>query len=166
VVPAPPPTEAVVHFACDYSGAWLEGRSRVDLGAWRRLCAAPCDRAVRVEGIELRVTAPKMTRTNGFAIDPGGGTAKLRVTGGSSTARSLGIIGLVGGLPVTFGGMTLFGLGSLEDEHGVRTAGIVTLSVGALAIAMSLPLLLLGSTSVKDEHGRYIAKRRVDAWTF
>lgn len=159
IVPTPPPTDAVVHIAVDYQGAWLEGRSRVDLGAWQRLCLAPCDRSVRVEGLELRVTAPDMTASNPFAIDPGVGTARLRVAGGSRYARSLGIVGLAGGLSVTFAGMALFGLGSLEDRTGERTAGIVGLALGGAAVALALPLLFSGSTTVRDGRGRTIARR-------
>jgi hypothetical protein len=107
-----------------------------------------------------------MTTSNPFVIDPGAGTARLRVAGGSRTARELGIIGLVGGLPVTFLGMGLFGLGSLDEEKTMRTAGIVTLAVGAVAIAAALPLLLIGSTAVKNEKGTYIAKRPLGTWTF
>jgi hypothetical protein len=166
IVQAPPPTDATVHVAASYSDAWLEGRSRVDQGQWQRLCRAPCDRSLRVEGLELRVTAPSMTASNPFVIDPGPGTARLRVAGGSNTARELGIIGLAGGLPITFAGMTLFGFGSLEDEQGVRTAGIVTLAVGATAIVVALPLLLVGSTTVKNEKGANIAKRPLGTWTF
>jgi hypothetical protein len=166
IVPAPPPTDAAVHVAANYSDAWLEGRSRVDQGRWQRLCRAPCDKSLRVEGLELRVTAPGMTASNAFVIDPGAGTARLRVAGGSNLSRELGIIGLAGGLPITFAGMTLFGFGSLEDEQGVKTAGIVTLAVGATAIVMALPLLLIGSTTVKNEKGANIAKRPLGTWTF
>jgi len=110
--------------------------------------------------------APNMTTSNPFVIDAGAGTARLRVAGGSSTARQLGIIGLVGGLPVTFAGMTLLGFGSLENENGIRTAGIVTLAVGAAAIVVALPLLLVGSTSIRNEKGAYIAKTASGVWTF
>jgi len=166
IVPAPPPTDAAVHIAANYSDAWLEGRSRVDRGPWERLCRAPCDKVLRVEGLELRMIAPGMTSSNPFVIDPGAGTARLRVAGGSGTARTLGIIGLAGGLPVTFVGMTLFGFGSLENEKEVRTAGIVTLAVGAVAVVVALPLLLVGSTTVRNEKGAYIARAASGVWTF
>jgi hypothetical protein len=166
VVPAPPPTDAAIHIAANYTDAWLEGRSRVDLGQWQKLCPSPCDRTVRVEGLELRMTAPNMTPSNAFVIDPGAGTARLRIRGGSSTARELGIVGLAAGLPVTFAGMTLFGLGSLEEEPSVKTAGIVTLAVGATAIVVALPLLLIGSTTVRNEKGAYIARAARGVWTF
>lgn len=166
VVPAPPPTDASIHIAANYGEAWLEGRSRVDLGQWQKLCPAPCDRKVRVEGLELRMTAPNMTPSNAFIVDPGAGTARLRIGGGSATARELGIVGLAAGLPVTFAGMTLFGLGSLEEEQAVKTAGIVTLAVGAAAIVVALPLLLIGSTTVKNEKGAYIARAAHGVWAF
>lgn len=83
----------------------------------------------------------------------------MKVSGGSATAREIGIFGLAGGLTVAFGGMTLFGIGSLEDKGGVRTAGIATLAVGAAATLIALPLLFSGSTTVKDAKGHYIASR-------
>lgn len=155
-----------MHIAADYPNARLEGRSRVDLGEWRVLCAAPCDQSLRVDGLEVRVTAPDMTTSNVFVIDPGGGTARLRVSGGSSTSRRLGIIGLAVGLPIAFGGMTLFGVGSVEDQQGVRTAGIATLGVGAAAVLVALPLLLVGATTVRNERGSYIAGRRLGTFRF
>jgi hypothetical protein len=147
-----------VHVAANYEGAWLEGRSRIDEGGWRRLCAAPCDRSVQVDGIEMRVTAPRMTSSNVFAIEPGAGIARLRVSGGSAGARDIGLIGLAAGLPVTFAGVTLLGVGSIRDEPGLRTTGIVTLSIGAAAVLAALPLLIIGSTSVKNAEGRNVAK--------
>ena len=146
-----------MHLAANYEGAWLEGRNRVDDEGWKRLCAAPCDRLVAVEGLDMRVTAPHMTASNTFAIEPGAGTARLRVSGGSSRTRDIGIISLAAGLPVTFAGVTLLGVGSIRDEPGVRTGGIVTLAVGAVAVLVALPLLVIGSTSVKNAEGRNVA---------
>jgi hypothetical protein len=158
-IPPPAPTDALIHVAANYGDAWLETRSRVDLEGWRRSCAAPCDRLVRVDGLEMRVTAPRMTPSNAFLIEAGTGVARLRVSGGSSLTRDLGIIGLAAGLPVTFGGIALLGVGSLRDDPGERTAGIATLVVGAAAVLVALPLLVVGSTTVRNGDGRYIAKR-------
>jgi hypothetical protein len=107
----------------------------------------------------MRVTAPGMSASNAFAIEPGAGTARLRVSGGSARARDIGIVGLAAGLPVTFAGLTLIGVGSIRDEPGERTAGIVTLSIGAAAVLAALPLLVIGSTSVKNGEGRSVATR-------
>jgi hypothetical protein len=152
------PIDAVVHLAATYDAARLEARSRVDTESWRVICDAPCDRSIRVEGLELRVTAPRMTPTNAFVVDPGPGVARFRVSGGSATARDLGIVGLAGGLPIAFAGMALFGLGSVRESSGERTGGIVTLAVGAAVVLIALPLLLVGSSSVKNEQGKYIAR--------
>jgi hypothetical protein len=146
-----------VHLAANYEGAWLEGRSRIDAGDWRRVCAAPCDRFVQVEGVEMRVTAPHMATSNTFLIEPGAGTARMRVAGGSARVRDFGLVGLIAGLPVTFAGLTLVGVGSIRDEPGERTAGLVTLSIGAAAVLAALPLLVIGSTSVKNGEGRNVA---------
>jgi hypothetical protein len=160
------PTEAWVHLWANYSGAWLEGRNRIDDEGWRRLCPAPCDRPVLVDGLDVRVTAPSMTPSNTFIIEPGEGTARLRVSGGSATARTLGLIGLAGGLPITFAGVTLLGVGSVHSEPDERTAGIVTLSIGAAAVLAALPLLIAGSTSVKNVEGRHVAVRRGNVTSF
>jgi len=129
----------------------------VDEDDWRRLCAAPCDRALHVDGQDLRVTAPGMTTSNSFVVQPGPGVARLRVAGGSAAARSVGIFGLAGGLPITFAGTALLGAGHLREDRDLRTAGFVTLGVGAAAVLVALPLLLLGSTAVKNHRGKNIA---------
>ncbi len=107
----------------------------------------------------MRVTARRMTPSNTFGIEPGAGAARLRVSGGSAKAREFGLIGLAGGLPVTFAGVTFLGVGSIRGDSAERTAGIVTLSIGAAAVLAALPLLVAGSTSVKNAEGRHVASR-------
>jgi hypothetical protein len=148
-----------MHLASDYDGAWLEGRSRIDDERWRPLCAAPCDRPLPVDGLDMRVRAPAMTPSNAFTVEPGAGSARLRVSGGSATARTLGIVGLAGGLPVSFAGVTLLGLGSIKSDGTEKTAGIAILSVGAAAVLAALPLLVVGSTNVKNAEGHHVAGR-------
>jgi hypothetical protein len=150
---------ALVHIGSSYAGAWLELRSYVDEDPWRRVCQAPCDRRLRVSGMEARVSAPGMTTSNVFRIEGGRGTASLKVSGGSSTTRSAGIIGLLAGIPISMIGMGLFGYGSLEDDSGLRTAGGVTLAVGAVTVLASLPLLVIGTTNVRNEKGGLVAAR-------
>jgi hypothetical protein len=150
----------VIHLATDYEGAVLQQRSIVDADAWRSACAAPCDREIAAEGLEFRVVAPDMTPSNSFRIAPGYGQARLKVSGGAEGTRTLGLSLLIGGLPVTFGGMTLFGLGTVEDRDGLRTVGIATLAVGATAVLVSLPVLLAGSTTVRNDKGETIARRQ------
>jgi hypothetical protein len=153
------PGEAWVHVAADYDGAWLEGRSRIDEEGWKRLCAAPCDRPLVVDGLDVRVRAPRMTPSNSFGIEPGVGGARLRVSGGSARARDIGLIGLAGGLPVTFAGVTLLGVGAIRGDGTERTVGIVTLAIGAAAVLAALPLLVVGSTTVKNAEGHHVAGR-------
>jgi hypothetical protein len=155
--PAAPAARARVHVSVDYEGAVIEIRSSVDHGPWSAACLAPCDRSLLVEDAQLRVVAPRMTASNEFRVAPGTGTARLRVSGGSAVARSLGIAGLVGGIPLSLGGGALFGYGAVSDRQGMQTAGIVTLAVGAVAVVAALPLLLVGSTRVRDARGRMIA---------
>ena len=152
-----PPTTARVKLLANYAGAVLELRSYSG-DAWRPACTAPCDRLVMVDGMDARVSAPGMATSNVFRIDPGGGTAWLRVSGGSATTRTLGTVGLLVGIPITLVGMGLFGYGAVEDHDTLRGAGIVTLAVGATATLASLPLVLMGSTTVRDGRGHFVAR--------
>lgn len=141
----------------DFPGAWLEARDYVDDGPWRRACAAPCDRSLVVQGMDLRVRAPGMTTSNVFRVDPGRGQAELKVSGGSASSRTIGIAGMSAGIPVTLAGMGLFGYGRFADKSGFRTAGIVTLAVGAVTVLGALPFLAHGGTKVRDAKGKVIA---------
>jgi hypothetical protein len=151
------PGEAVVHVAVNYRDAWLETRSYVDSGPFVRTCLTPCDRKLNVQGLEARVVAPGMTTSNSFRFDAGSGSAGVRVEGGSASARSIGIILLAAGIPVALGGMALFAQGKLKDNAGLQIAGISGLAIGGASVGISLPLLLKGTTHVKDAKGALIA---------
>jgi hypothetical protein len=140
-----------------HKDAWLEMRSYVDGGDFLRVCRAPCDLKLPVEGREARVTAPGMTTSNVFRFDGGDGTAGVRVDGGSASARRAGILTLAIGIPVALAGMGLFAQGRVRDNTGLTAAGIAGLSAGGLSIAVSLPLLLIGTTHVKNAKGSLIA---------
>jgi hypothetical protein len=148
---------ARVHLASNYAETWLELKSSVDEGPWTRACAAPCDRVLVVNGMLARAVAPAMTPSNAFRIDPGPGTALVKVEGGSSSARSLGIIGLAVGIPTALAGMTLFSYGKASDKDGVATGGAVVLGAGAVALLVAIPLLFIGRTGVKNGNGSQIA---------
>jgi hypothetical protein len=156
--PAALPTTAFVHIAADYPGTYLEIRD-FDRGEWRRACDAPCDRAVVVDGAEARVRAPGMSDSSAFRIDPGFGTARFRVTGGSALSRSIGLTGLINGIPIAFGGMGLYAYGNIQNESAFETAGIVTLAVGGALVVGSLVLLRTARTSIRDGRGKLIAGR-------
>lgn len=151
------PGEAVVHIAVSHKDAWLEMRSYVDGGDFLRICRAPCDLKLQVEGREARVTAPGMTTSNVFRFDGGNGTAGVRVDGGSASARRAGILSLAIGIPLALAGMGLFAQGRVRDNTGLTVAGVAGLSAGGLGIAVSLPLLLIGTTHVKNAKGSQIA---------
>ena len=151
------PGEAVVHVAVSHRDAWLEMRSYVDGGEFLRICRAPCDLKLLVEGREARVTAPKMTTSNVFRFDAGDGTAGVRVEGGSASARRAGIITLAIGIPLALAGMGLFAQGKVKDNTGLTVAGIGGLAAGGVSIGISLPLLLIGTTHVKNAKGSLIA---------
>jgi hypothetical protein len=148
----------VVHIAVSHKDAWLEMRSYVDGGAFQRICQAPCDLKLQVEGREARVSAAGMTTSNIFRFDGGDGTAGVRVEGGSASSRRAGIITLAVGIPVALLGMGLFAQGKVRDNQGLTVAGIAGLSAGGLSIAVSLPLLLIGTTHVKNAKGSLIAR--------
>lgn len=149
--------EAFVHLHADYPDAVVELRSYVDDGEWSVACRAPCDRVLRVEGMDVRVAARGMTTSNPFRVDPGRGTANLKVVGGSARSKAIGTAGFAGGIPVALLGMGLWGYGRVEDQAALRTAGLVTLAVGAVLVLGSLPFLSAGGTRVRDAKGKTIA---------
>lgn len=104
-----------------------------------------------------RASAPGMTTSNVFRIQPGTGPAQVKVEGGSSGARTLGVIHLAAGIPVALGGAALFSYGKLEDSDAATVAGAVILGTGALAILVALPLLVSGKTNVRNADGTLIA---------
>ncbi|MEZ4234107.1 MAG: hypothetical protein R3B89_33340 [Polyangiaceae bacterium] len=144
----------------NYPGAWLELRSVTYGGPWKRACPAPCGKVLEVDGTEARVLAPGMTPTNVFRLQPGVGTARLSVDGGSESWRTWGVLSLAIGTPVALAGGALFGLGHYEDSQGMKTGGIIGLAVGGVAVLASLPMLISGSTSVRDFNGKLIASRQ------
>jgi hypothetical protein len=148
---------SVVHLASSYPGTALELKSSVDGTGWQRVCLAPCDRALVVSGMLARASAPGMTTSNVFRIQPGVGPALVRVDGGSSSARTLGVIGLAAGIPIALGGAALFSYGKTNDRDGMAVGGAVMLGTGALALLVALPLLVSGGTSVRNGEGRQIA---------
>jgi len=151
------PTMARVELHVDRPGAWLELRSLMDESDWKRACDAPCGQRVLVDGMEARVQAPGMSPSNVFRVEPGAGTARIKVSSGSSSARTIGVIGLSAGLPVAMAGLSGYGYGRVSNNTALRTAGVVVLAVGAVAALGSLPLLTMGTTTVRDDEGRMIA---------
>lgn len=147
-----------MHLFATYPHAQLELRSTVDDTGWRAACPAPCDRELDVGATEARVTAPGMTTSNSFQIEPGRGTASFKVNGGSAQARQIGIITLATGIPIALTGMGLYGAGVLDESRGLRTAGIITLAVGGATVIAALPFLGVGSTRVQNARGKSIAR--------
>jgi hypothetical protein len=153
-----PPEHSFVHLGASYPRAQLELKSSVDQSEWRAACLAPCDRVLPVGGQLARVTAPGMTTSNVFRVEPGIGTAFVRVDGGSAQLRSLGLLGLGVGIPAALAGMGLFGYGKYSDNDAMRVSGAVVLATGAVVLVASLPLLLMGGTKVRDGNGAVIAR--------
>lgn len=153
-----PPDHSFVHLGASYPRAQLELKSSIDQGEWRAVCLSPCDRLLLVNGQLARVTAPGMTTSNVFRIEPGSGTALVRVDGGSAKMRSLGLLGLGVGIPTALAGMALFGYGKYADQDAMRVSGAVVLATGAVILVASLPLLIIGGTKVRDARGTTIAR--------
>jgi hypothetical protein len=151
------PARSFVHLGSNYAGAWLELKNRVDESGWQRVCELPCDRSLVVEGFVARVSAPDMTTSNVFRIQPGMGTASIRVDGGSAKARSFGLLGLFVGIPTAVTGMTLYSYGRFAERDGMQLGGAIVLGTGAVTLLASLPFLLAGSTTVRDGRGTVIA---------
>jgi hypothetical protein len=148
-----------VHLFATYPNAQLELRSTVDDTGWRAVCRAPCDQEVDVDAAEARVTAPGMTSSNAFRIEPGRGTASFKVNGGSASSKQIGVIALASGLGVALVGMGVYGVGFLDENKGVKTGGVVTMAVGGAAVLTALPLLGIGSTRVQNARGKTVARR-------
>ena len=143
--------------ASDYPGTWLEMRNFVEGGDWQRICAVPCDRVLNVLGTQARVTADGMSTSNVFRLQPGPGRALVRVDGGSDSARRFGVLGLAIGIPVALTGAAGLSYGVVSDRDGMSLAGGITLGVGGALVLAALPLLLLGTTDVRDGAGGQIA---------
>jgi len=143
----------------DWQNGWLELRSFLGKEPWQRACPLPCNQDLEVEGTEARVTAPGMTTSNAFRIDPGPGVARLSVAGGDANLRRWGMTSLIGGLVIGLGGASLYGYGRVEHKQPLITLGLVSLGVAGAAVVGSLPLLALGATTVRDARGRTIAGR-------
>jgi hypothetical protein len=148
---------ARIQIAVDREGARLELRS-FGSKPWVPVCQAPCGRLIAVEAAEARVAGPGMTPSGPFRIRPGAGTAELKVNAGSSGARFWGQAALIAGIPLAFAGMGGWAYGSFEDQSGLRTAGAITLGVGALSVLVALPLLVRGATDVRNADGDLIAR--------
>lgn len=103
------------------------------------------------------MTAPGMTPSRAFRVSPGDGSSHLLVNGGSATARLWGRTSFAVGVPLALLGMSGFAWGSFDDQPGLKTAGAVSLGVGAALVLVALPLLVKGATNVKNEKGEAIA---------
>lgn len=135
----------------------LELRSYADSGDWKVSCTVPCDRMLVTLGAEARVSAPGMSRSNVFRIDPGPGVALVKVSGGSSTLRTLGIAGLGIGIPLGLAGTAMYGYGKYDDRNDLAVSGGVVLGLGAVMILAAIPMLISSTTNVRDGKGSLIA---------
>ena len=108
-------------------------------------------------GHQARVTAPGMSPSNVFRLEPGPGIALVKVSGGSSTLRSLGIAGLGIGIPLGLVGTGMYSYGSYKDNDGLAIAGGIVLGTGAVMILAALPMLIMSTTNVRDARGSLIA---------
>ena len=154
-----PPTSARIEFGSNYAETRLEMRSLVQTEPWTSVCLVPCNTTVVVEGREARFAAPGMSTSNTFILEPGVGTARMRVAGGSQVAQTIGLASMIGGIPLALGGAALFAVGEVNDRPTLSSVGIGVGIVGAVAILTAVPLLIVGSTKVRDGRGSTIARR-------
>lgn len=152
------PKNAYVEIKVNYPNAWLELRSVIYGGEWRKVCEIPCGKTLEVDGMDARVRAPGMTPTNIFRIQPGIGTARIQVKGGSELWGQVGFYSIALGLPVLLGSGAAYGYGFQEQSQPLQTGGIVGMVVSGVAIVASLPMLLMSATSVRDYDGKLIGK--------
>jgi hypothetical protein len=157
VTPPPRLDTALVYVAADYPGAVLELRGFVDSGEWHAVCAAPCDKVLVTLGHQARVTAPGMSPSNAFRLEPGPGVALVKVSGGSASLRTFGIFGLGIGIPLGLAGTGMYSYGKFKDEDALAIAGGVVLGTGALMILAAVPMLIMSTTNVRDARGSLIA---------
>lgn len=139
----------------------LQGRSLNSSGAWRDVCAAPCDQPVHIGDQEFRVVGKKVTPTNPFKLQAGDGVARIEVKPGNPTAHWLGPTLLITGLSTAFIGFVGVGagkVGSFDGHDNVALAGGITAGVGGLTALASIPLLFMGSSLVRNQKGEPIAR--------
>lgn len=159
-----------VHLYSTAPGTWLEVRPRQEKTVpWRRVCLAPCDESVDLEGQELRAAGDTVTPSNPIRVEGGTGTLRLSVDAGSSRARALGLGGIFVGVPVAMAGGAIFGLAKTTDvshADAFATIGLVTVVVGGVISLASLPLLASGTTAVRNEAGTVVGSTPAPTFTY
>ena len=156
---APPPTtRAYVELYVSPTGGWLELRPRLGDEPWVRICDAPCNAYVDVDGREARVNGSGATASNPFRLEPGTGVARLEASLGSARDRRVGTVLFALGLPFTLLGLASYGMGERLDSPVLRSAGALGAGMGAGGLALSFPFLARGRTRVRDERGHRIAQ--------
>jgi hypothetical protein len=113
------------------------------------VCMAPCD--VSVTPGEHRLAGPGYTPTSDFIIQ---GSKRLRLEPhlGLSSFRWLGLASTIAGGVLFIDGALFFALGEEgvgNNPHGFVIAGAVMAPVGAILLAVGVPLLVASMSSVK-----------------
>jgi hypothetical protein len=124
---------------------------------WERICITPCHKPVASGGI-YRIAGDGVSPSEGFPIE--GPRANLKVSTGSSSARSAGTYMAVFGFLLAATGGVFLAMSLVsnekesvdEDEAAIvaSTAGIIGGSVIGLA---GVGLVLANDTTVRDERG-------------
>jgi hypothetical protein len=70
------------------------------------------------------------------------------------------------GIPVALTGMAGLGYGTMTDRDGLALTGGIVLGTGGALVLASLPLLLLGTTDVRDGRGDLVASDSMFRPTF
>lgn len=175
--PQAPPTQGpMTHVAieADEAGVTLSrvlGYGYVQYGSttgvmanWQTVCVAPCQADVDTTAM-YQITGDGVTPSSTFSMQPppNGGPLHLRVHAGSLGARVSGAWLLIGGITFALTGSILavtFAALSSNDSNatGWIVAGLVTTGVGAIMIAVGIPLLIGSGTSVTNDQNVTVAK--------
>lgn len=166
-VPAPPAASAgvVLHIVSDRPGLWLETRPSFQSGAdWKRVCTAPCDTPVRVQGQSLRIDGPGIPVSGPFRIDAHSGHETLSVSSGSNSRAAIGRGALIAGVGLALAAGVAYGLGRIEDVDAAATGGLVGMVTGGVLIVGSLPVLAGAKTTVRNSNGDRVARGSMMRW--
>jgi hypothetical protein len=131
------------------------------------VCAAPCDQIVDGrDGQELYFDGDGITRSAPFFISDRRGDLNANVNAGSSYVSgfgsmfiTLGVLGAITGASLLLTGAIIAGNSRPgEPDNGVLISGGITLGASAAALAIGIPMLIVGRTKVKLDEGRAPAR--------
>lgn len=144
------------------SDSGLPALAGTSFSTWRQMCNYPCGELI-YRNSALRVTGPNIVTSSRFALPRDGKELELRVKPGHPAALGMGItLGIVGGLGVLVGGITLalFDIQLQDPHHGPIDdwfiGGLATTLIGGAVMATGIGLSVLGHTRVSAALARAV----------